>query len=82
MRLRGGSHRYVSTALEGVLGDSGTGVREVRRRVPPLRFTALEGVLGESGTGVREVKRRVQGRLPPLRLYSIGGGAGRERDGG
>ncbi len=39
------------TALEGVLGESGTGVREVKRRVAPLRFTALEGVLGESGTG-------------------------------
>ncbi len=28
--------------------------------------------------GVREVRRRV----PPLRFYSTGGGAGRERDGG
>ncbi len=54
------------------------GVREVRRRVPTLRFTALEGVLGESGMGVREVKRRV----PPLHFYSTGGDAGREWDGG
>ncbi len=51
MRLRGGSHRYVLQHWRGVLGESGTGVREVRRRVPPLRFTALEGVLGESGMG-------------------------------
>ncbi len=26
-------------------------MREVKRRIPPLRFTALEGVLGESGAG-------------------------------
>ncbi len=66
-------------------------MREVKRRVPPLRFNSTgggagervgRGVLGESGTGVREVKRRV----PPLRFYSTGGGcwerAGRGGEGG
>ncbi len=54
---------------------------EVKRRVPPLRFTALEGVLGESGTGgggVREVRRRV----PPLRFTALEGVLGESGTGG
>ncbi len=81
-RLGGGSHRYVSTALEGCGRESGTaGVREVKRRVPPLRSTALEGVLGESGRGWGRLRggshRYVSTALEGVREESGTGGWGR-----